>query len=137
LGGSLDAAAAAGPHGPAMTQIHPFSLALAALLAAAPAGAHAQALGQPRQDCGPEARFESRPLGDGRYLYQFTLANPSRTAALRYSYSFTLPGGTRPAEALNGYLPPGASTEHALGTGATALGAEALRGATTLRCDPM
>lgn len=106
-------------------------LAFAPLLATVPAAA------QTFRDCVAEARFESRPLGDGRHLYQFSLVNPSRSTALRYSYSFTLPGTASPAEALNGYLPPGASTEHVLGTGASPLGAEALRAATTLRCAPL
>jgi hypothetical protein len=109
-------------------------LAFTAALGSAPGQAQ---MGHPGQDCAGEARFASRPLGDGRYLYQFTMANPSRNTGLRYNYSFTLPGGAGHAEALNGYLPPGGSTEHTLGSGGRDLGAEALRAATTLRCFPL
>ena len=84
-----------------------------------------------------DARFGSRPLGDGRYLYQVEISNRSPTASVRYNYSFALPGSTRPAEALNGYLTPGASTEHALGAGDRDISAEALRAATIMRCFPM
>jgi hypothetical protein len=105
-------------------------------LALAPALAWAQP-GGPGRDCGPEARFDSRPLGDGRYLYQFSMTNPNPAAGLRYQYSFSLSGGAGHAEALNGYLPPGGSIEHSLGTGGRNLGTEALRAATTLRCFPL
>lgn len=111
-------------------------LMAALLLSLTPAG-HAQSGGQ-GSDCFAQwftdARFISRPMGDGRYLYQVEIANRSREASVRYSYSFALPGSTRPADALNGYLSPGASMEHALGTGNSNLGAEALRAATTMRC---
>lgn len=84
-----------------------------------------------------DARFSSRPMGDGQFLYQVELANPSPSASLRYDYSFSLPGSTRPAEALNGYLTPRATTEHALGTGNRNLSPEALRAGTTMRCFSM
>jgi hypothetical protein len=111
-------------------------LILATALWLTPALAWAQP-GGPGRDCSGEARFDSRPLGDGRYLYQFSIANPDRTRGLRYQYSFALPGGAGQAEALNGYLPPGGSIEHSLGTGGRNLGADALRAATTLRCFPL
>lgn len=84
----------------------------------------------------PDAVWRSLALGDGRYLYQMELVNRGH-AAIRYSYSFTLPGSTRPAEALNGYLTPGARVEHALGTGDRNLNAAALRADTRLRCFPV
>ncbi len=118
---------------------HRLILMAALLLSLTPAG-HAQP-GGPESDCFDQwfadARFISRPMGDGRYLYQVEIANRSREASVRYNYSFSLPGSARPAEALNGYLTPGAATEHALGTGASNLGAEALRAATRMRCFPM
>lgn len=83
-----------------------------------------------------DARFSSRPLGDGRYLYEVDLTNHSRTGAVRYTYSFALPSEGRAAEALNGYLTRGASTEHALGSGDRNLSPQALRAATTMRCFP-
>lgn len=114
-------------------------LATALLLGLSP-DARAQ-LGGPESDCFAQwfadARFSSRPMGDGRYLYQVELANRSRSESVRYSYSFSLPGSTRPAEALNGYLTPGATIEHALGTGGSNLSAEALRAGTTMRCFAM
>ncbi|MEI6161754.1 MAG: hypothetical protein WCP77_18110 [Roseococcus sp.] len=110
-----------------------------ALLSGLPHQARAQ-IGGAERDCQAhgltETRFTSRPLGDGRYLYQVDLANRGHTA-IRYSYSFSMPGSTRPAEALNGYLTPGASIEHALGTGDRNLSAEAMRAETTLRCFSM
>lgn len=84
----------------------------------------------------PDAVWRSLALGDGRYLYQMELANRGH-AAVRYSYSFILPGSTRPAEALNGYLTPGARVEHALGTGDRNLSPAALRAETRLRCFPL
>ncbi|UPY37933.1 hypothetical protein [Sediminicoccus sp. KRV36] len=84
-----------------------------------------------------DARFTSKPLGDGRFLYEVAIANRSPTASVRYNYSFNLAGSTRPAEALHGYLTPGDSIEHALGTGDRNLSAQALRAATTMRCFPL
>jgi hypothetical protein len=112
-----------------------FLLALPLLLTTAPA-AQAQLPGIER-DCASlglaPPRFASLALGDGTYIYRMELADRGRTG-LRYSYSFTLPGSTRPAEALNGYLPPGGQIEHALGTSDRNLDARALQNATTLRC---
>ena len=84
-----------------------------------------------------DARFTSRPLGDGRYLYQVTLNNHGGAGAGRYTYSFALPSEGRAAEALHGYLTPGASIDHALGSGNRNLNAQALRAATTMRCFPV
>lgn len=110
-------------------------LALPLLLGLTPA-----ALAQPpgtERDCAAlglaAPRFASIPLGDGSFIYRLDLANPGREW-VRYSYGFTLPGGARPAEALNGYLPPGGRIEHALGTSDRNLDARALQAATTLRC---
>ncbi|MBX9751321.1 MAG: hypothetical protein K5Q68_17160 [Roseococcus sp.] len=108
---------------------------LVLLLGVAPP-AHAQASGG-GVDCHahffPDPTYRSRPLGDGRYLYEVELVNRGQTA-IRYTYSFALPGSTFPAEALHGYLLPRTSTEHALGTGDRNLGAAAIQAATTLRC---
>ncbi|MBS7788986.1 hypothetical protein KTR66_03210 [Roseococcus sp. SDR] len=111
-------------------------LLLLALPMLLPAGALAQLPGVER-DCAAlglaPPRFASVALGDGSYIYRMDLADHGRTG-IRYSYSFTLPGSSRPAEALNGYLPPGGRIEHALGTSDRNLDARALQAATTLRC---
>lgn len=112
-------------------------LLIGALLLALPVVAQTGA-SQGSNDCAtewfPDARFISRAMGDGRFLYQVELTNRSRNHGVRYTYSFAQPGTANPAEGLHGYLPPGASIEHALGTGGSNLGAEALRDATSLRC---
>ena len=113
-------------------------LALALLLGLAP-GVPAQPGGS-GVDCFAEwfadARFVSRSMGDGQFLYQVELVN-HRPQAVRYTYRFTLPVGDRPAEGLNGYLTAGGSIEHALGSGQRNLSAQALRSATTMRCFPL
>lgn len=110
-------------------------LALAVLLGLAPA-VQAQLPGTER-DCAAlglaAPRFASVAIGDGSFIYRMDLANQGR-AEIRYSYGFNLPGGSRSAEALNGYLPPGSRIEHALGTSDRNLDAASLRAATTLRC---
>ena len=83
-----------------------------------------------------DARFVSRSMGDGQYLYQVELTN-RRPQSVRYTYRFTLAVGDRPAEGLNGYLTPGGSIEHALGSGERNLSAHALRAATVMRCFPL
>lgn len=110
-------------------------LASALVLGLAP-GARAQS----GVDCFAEwfadARFVSRSMGDGQYLYQVELTN-RRPQSVRYTYRFTLAVGDRPAEGLNGYLTPGGSIEHALGSGGRNLSADALRAATVMRCFPL
>lgn len=108
---------------------------LALILGLAPA-AQAQLPGTER-DCAAlglaPPRFASVAIGDGSFIYRVDLANRGG-AEIRYSYSFTLPGSSRPAEALNGYLPPGSGIEHALGTSDRNLDAATLQSSTTLRC---
>ncbi len=113
-------------------------LASALLLGLAP-GLRAQPGGE-GVDCFAEwfadARFVSRSMGGGQYLYQVELTN-RRSQSVRYTYRFTLAVGDRPAEGLNGYLTPGGSIEHALGSGERNLSAQALRAATVMRCFPL
>ncbi len=120
-----------------MMKFAPLALALALPLALVPAGAQAQ-MGGPGVDCRglAETHFTSRQMEGGRYLYQMTIANRS-TGSLRYSYSFAAPGSRGTAEALNGYLTPGDSIEHALGSGTVNLTAESLRTGIRLRCFPL
>ncbi len=108
------------------------------------AGPSAAALAQPAgafagdTDCFAhwftDAQFTSTAAGGGRFFYAVQVRNSNPDHAVRYSYSFALPGTARPAEALHGVLMAGTDARHGLGTGDRDLGSRELRAATVMRC---